>query len=98
MPQIPDRVRSNTLPRRKNEEEKEDGEKEEAEDVADDSKKELRKPKAMEFWESMENIERNDFRYNTIHRMSMGRRLLPKPPGEAGHAARTPPTKLRSFL
>jgi len=86
LPQIPDRVRSNTLPSRKNEEEKEDGEKEDTEDVADDSKKELRKPKAMEFWESMENIERNDFRYNTIHRMSMGRRLLPKPPGEAGHA------------
>merc|ERR1719382_86233 len=82
LPQIPDRVRSNTLPSRKNEEEKE---KEETEDVADDGKKELRKPKAMEFWESMENIERNDFRYNTIHRMSMGRRLLPKPPGEAGH-------------
>ena len=39
------------------------------------------KPKALEFWESMENIERNDFRYNTIHRISMGRRLLPKPPG-----------------
>ena len=78
-------MRSNTLPSRKNEEEKEDGEKEETEDVADDGKKELRKPKAMEFWESMENIERNDFRYNTIHRMSMGRRLLPKPPGEAGH-------------
>merc|ERR1719266_2764723 len=86
LPQIPDRVRSNTLPSRKNEEEKDGGEKEETEDVADDGKKELRKPKAMEFWESMENIERNDFRYNTIHRMSMGRRLLPKPPGEAGHA------------
>ena len=87
LPQIPDRVRSNTLPSRKNEEEKEGGgEREETEDVADDGKKELRKPKAMEFWESMENIERNDFRYNTIHRMSMGRRLLPKPPGEAGHA------------
>ena len=85
LPQIPDRVRSNTLPSRKNEEEKE--KEEETEDVADDDgKKELRKPKAMEFWESMENIERTDFRYNTIHRMSMGRRLLPKPPGEAGHA------------
>ena len=42
------------------------------------------KPKALEFWESMENIERNDFRYNTIHRMSMGRRLLPKPPDASG--------------
>ena len=38
------------------------------------------KPKALEFWESMENLERNDFRYNTIHRMSVGRRMLPKPP------------------
>merc|ERR1719333_615065 len=34
----------------------------------------------------MENIERNDFRYNTIHRMSMGRRLLPKPPDATGSA------------
>jgi hypothetical protein len=42
------------------------------------------KPKALEFWESMENIERNDFRYNTIHRMSVGRRQLPKPPGGGG--------------
>ena len=90
LPQIPDRVRSNTLPSRKNEEEKEGGgEREETEDVADDGKKELRKPKAMEFWESMENIERNDFRYNTIHRMSMGRRLLPKPPGEAASHGRS---------
>lgn len=40
------------------------------------------KPKALEFWESMENIERNDFRYNTIHRISTGRRLLPRPPGD----------------
>jgi hypothetical protein len=37
----------------------------------------------------MENIERNDFRYNTIHRMSMGRRLLPKPPGESGQHGRS---------
>ena len=83
LPQIPDRSRSNTLPTRKEEPEKEVMEEsakvaEEQEDVAAGRKPS--KPKAMEFWESMENIERNDFRYNTIHRMSMGRRLLPKPP------------------
>jgi hypothetical protein len=82
LPQIPDRSRSNTLPSRKNEEEKE--ERDEVEE-GDEDKKDLKKPKAMEFWESMENIERTDFRYNTIHRMSMGRQLLPKPPGEPVH-------------
>ena len=54
------------------------------------------KPKALEFWESMaggvvdgpaatnggEDVDNNEneFKYNTIHRMSMGRRMLPKPP------------------
>ncbi len=38
------------------------------------------KPKALEFWESLETVERSDFRYNTIHRMSVGRRMLPKAP------------------
>ena len=39
------------------------------------------KPKALEFWESMTGTEdRSDFRYNTIHRMSVGRRMLPKAP------------------
>ena len=38
------------------------------------------KPKALEFWESMETVDRSDFRYNTIHRMSVGRRMLPKAP------------------
>ena len=85
LPQIPDRARSNTLPSRRQEEEREgEGEEKEEED-GEDGKRELKKPKAMEFWESMENIERNDFRYNTIHRMSMGRRMLPKPPGESTH-------------
>ena len=79
LPQIPDRSRCNTLPSRKFEEEAE----EKANQILVEETTEGRKsskPKAMEFWESMENIERNDFRYNTIHRMSMGRRLLPKPP------------------
>ena len=82
LPQIPDRIRCNTLPARKYEDEKEPEDKNESveEDSTDFRKT---KPKAMEFWESMENIERNDFRYNTIHRMSMGRRLLPKPPDAA---------------
>ena len=85
LPQIPDRSRSNTLPTRKEEPEKEVMEEEEVNKVAEERKPS--KPKAMEFWESMENIERNDFRYNTIHRMSMGRRLLPKPPDAAGGTA-----------
>ena len=45
------------------------------------------KPKALEFWETLETMDqppptapRTDFRYNTIHRMSMGRRMLPQPP------------------
>lgn len=38
------------------------------------------RPKALEFWETLETVDSNDFRYNTIHRMSMGRRMLPKPP------------------
>ena len=57
------RTRSNTLPSRKAEEERE--EKEEVdEEATEEGKKaaELKKPKAMEFWESMENIERTDFR------------------------------------
>ncbi len=31
----------------------------------------------------------DDFRYNTIHRMSMGRRMLPRPPGTATAAQRS---------
>ena len=38
------------------------------------------RPKALEFWETLETVDSADFRYNTIHRMSMGRRMLPKPP------------------
>ena len=45
------------------------------------------KPKAFEFWETLANNDQPpsqpppvDFRYNTIHRMSTGRRQLPKPP------------------
>ena len=45
------------------------------------------KPKALEFWETLANNDQPpsqpppvDFRYNTIHRMSTGRRQLPKPP------------------
>ena len=53
LPQIPDRSRSNTLPSRKNEEEKEVRDEEEE---GDEDKKDLKKPKAMEFWESMETI------------------------------------------
>ena len=81
LPQIPDRTRCNTLPSRKFEDEKEPQDQHESLEDSEDFRKS--KPKAMEFWESMENIERNDFRYNTIHRMSMGRRLLPKPPDAA---------------
>ena len=86
LPQIPDRNRSNTLPASKKQEEEsaEEITKLSVTDDTADSRK--NKPKALEFWESMENIERNDFRYNTIHRMSMGRRLLPKPPDTVTHA------------
>lgn len=43
------------------------------------------KPKALEFWENLETVDGGDFKYNTIHRMSTGRRMLPKPPpGETG--------------
>ena len=50
-----------------------------------DDKNENRKskPKALEFWESMDqggDSRSSDFRYNTIHRMSVGRRMLPKAP------------------
>ena len=45
------------------------------------------KPKAFEFWETLANMDqppapppRVDVRYNTIHRMSVGRRQLPQPP------------------
>ena len=86
LPQIPDRSRSNTLPASKKQEE-EPAEEVTKLPVTDDSADPRKnKPKALEFWESMENIERNDFRYNTIHRMSMGRRLLPKPPDTVAHA------------
>ena len=47
------------------------------------------KPKALEFWESLETeetVDRTDFRYNTIHRMSVGRRMLPKAPAETGRS------------
>lgn len=50
------------------------------------SKAENRKsrPKALDFWEHMEDnsMEKSDFRYNTIHRMSIGRRMLPQTPGK----------------
>ena len=83
LPQIPDKNRCNTLPTRRVEEEPEESNKLAIEENGGDARKGS-KPKALEFWESMENIERNDFRYNTIHRMSMGRRLLPKPPDASG--------------
>ena len=82
LPQIPERVRSNTLPSSKRHEEEE-------EQDEDEEQTNKNKPKALEFWESMENIERNDFRYNTIHRMSVGRRMLPKPPGGEGSHSRS---------
>ena len=86
LPQIPDRNRSSTLPA-SNKQEELPAEEVTKLSVTDDSADPRKnKPKALEFWESMENIERNDFRYNTIHRMSMGRRLLPKPPDTAAHA------------
>lgn len=50
------------------------------------------KPKAFEFWETLANNDqppsqppRVDVRYNTIHRMSTGRRQLPKPPPKEKH-------------
>ena len=95
LPQIPDRSRSNTLPTRKEEPEKEVME-ENSKLAEEETQRKQSKPKAMEFWESMENIERNDFRYNTIHRMSMGRRLLPKPPDAAGAAAPSPHARSQS--
>ena len=96
LPQIPDRSRSNTLPTRREEPEKEVMEENVKEIEEEESQAKPSKPKAMEFWESMENIERNDFRYNTIHRMSMGRRLLPKPPSEAGGTASPHHTRSQS--
>ena len=92
LPQIPEqqqRLRSNTLPAKKQHEVDEEAE---DDDVNGGGAKSAaaannNKPAALEFWESMENIERNDFRYNTIHRMSVGRRMLPKPPGgDGGHS------------
>jgi hypothetical protein len=63
--------------------------KKEPEDLSKDDKFENRKskPKALEFWESLDQTEpeaaqNSEFRYNTIHRMSVGRRQLPKPPGD----------------
>ena len=84
LPQIPERSRSNTLPTRKPSE-GDEGDEESSFEVgpngdSNGGKNNKSKPKALEFWESMENLERNDFRYNTIHRMSVGRRMLPKPP------------------
>ena len=90
LPQIPDRNRCNTLPTSRTLEEEPELKVEDKPTASmDDNSPESRKPskpKALEFWESMENIERNDFRYNTIHRMSMGRRLLPKPPDASAPA------------
>lgn len=37
------------------------------------------KPAALRFWETMET-DKLDFKYNTIHRMSGNRRILPQPP------------------
>ena len=93
LPQIPDRNRNcNTLPTRKVEEEpEEENVKLAIDENAEADSRKPSKPKALEFWESMENIERNDFRYNTIHRMSMGRRLLPKPPDASSSAPTTAP-------
>lgn len=68
------------------------------------------KPKALEFWESLETMDdpagagqqqqegsADDFRYNTIHRMSMGRRMLPKAPVAAGAGVSSlPPAAHRS--
>ena len=52
------------------------------------------KPKALEFWETLANNDQPpsqpppvDFRYNTIHRMSTGRRQLPKPPPKERNAS-----------
>ena len=58
------------------------------EDILSNDKQENRKskPKALEFWESLETVDRADFRYNTIHRMSVGRRMLPKAPGSANQS------------
>ena len=65
-------------------------------DVRNASERQSRKqskPKALEFWETLANNEqppteppRVDFRYNTIHRMSTGRRQLPKPPPKEQHS------------
>ena len=54
------------------------------------------KPKALEFWETLETLENrpgvqaatnpDNFRYNTIHRMSVGRRMLPKAPEMRSHS------------
>ena len=99
LPQIPpvstadsssSRVRCNTLPSRRpgdNDEEEEDGGQQRTDEdgLQLAGSKTGNKPKALEFWESMENIERSDFRYNTIHRMSVGRRQLPKPPGSGSN-------------
>ena len=53
-------------------------------EIVDKQENRKSKPKALEFWESMETVDNrptNDFRYNTIHRMSVGRRMLPEAPG-----------------
>ena len=76
LPKIPDRSKTQTLPSnsslKMSELEEEFG--------GDKSENRKSRPKALEFWETLETVDSADFRYNTIHRMSMGRRMLPKPP------------------
>ena len=40
------------------------------------------KPAALRFWETLET-DKPEFKYNTIHRMSGNRRILPQPPETA---------------
>ena len=78
LPKIPDRNKSQTLP--SNSSLKMNDFEDELASSGDKSENRKSRPKALEFWETLETVDSNDFRYNTIHRMSMGRRMLPKPP------------------
>ena len=84
LPKIPDRTKTQTLPTGSTLRMDEIDDDYESGDKSDHRKS---RPKALEFWETLETVDSADFRYNTIHRMSMGRRMLPKPPPSDSHSS-----------
>ena len=75
LPLVPSK--SNTLPSKKTE--KKSPGNEDKEVTYDPMNNGKSKPAALRFWETMET-DKLDFKYNTIHRMSGNRRILPQPP------------------